>query len=66
MPLLLMTTCAEACFDLNDQSGKETKLTLWYVPGNDAYGLLTRSKRMVESADKLMDGTALYAISTAS
>lgn len=43
-------------FDLNDQTGKKTKLTLWYKPGNDAYGLLTRSKRMVESVDKLMDG----------
>ena len=43
-------------FDLNDQSGKKTKLTLWYTPGNDAYGLLTKSKRMVDSVDKLMDG----------
>jgi len=45
-------------FDLNDQTGKKTKLALWYTPGNDAYGLLTRSKRMVESADKLMDGNS--------
>jgi len=43
-------------FDLNDQSGKKTKLTLWYSPGNDAYGLLTKSSRMARSADKLMDG----------
>jgi len=43
-------------FDLNDQTGKKTKLTLWYNPGNDAYGLLTRSKRMVDSADRLLDG----------
>ena len=43
-------------FDLNDQSGKKTKLTLWYSPGNDAYGLLTKSRRMVESANQLMDG----------
>jgi ectoine hydroxylase-related dioxygenase (phytanoyl-CoA dioxygenase family) len=43
-------------FDLNDQSGKKTKLTLWYSPGNDAYGLLSKSARMVESANKLMDG----------
>ena len=45
-------------FDLNDQSGKKTKLTLWYSPGNDAYGLLTKSQRMVGSADKLLDGTS--------
>jgi ectoine hydroxylase-related dioxygenase (phytanoyl-CoA dioxygenase family) len=43
-------------FDLNDQSGKKTKLTLWYTPGNDAYGLLSKSRRMVESVEKLMDG----------
>jgi phytanoyl-CoA hydroxylase len=45
-------------FDLNDQSGKKTKLTLWYVPGNDVYGLLTRSRRMVNAVDQLMDGDA--------
>ncbi|MEO6638691.1 MAG: phytanoyl-CoA dioxygenase family protein [Ginsengibacter sp.] len=43
-------------FDLNDQAGKKTKLTLWYTPGNDAYGLLTKSKRMVDSVDQLMEG----------
>lgn len=43
-------------FDLNDMSGKKTKLTLWYKPGNDAYGLLTKSKRMVNSVDHLLDG----------
>ena len=43
-------------FDLNDQSGKKTKLTLWYTPGNDAYGLLTKSERMINSVDQLMDG----------
>jgi len=43
-------------FDLNDQAGKKTKLTLWYKPGNDAYGLLTRSDRMVNGADSLMEG----------
>jgi ectoine hydroxylase-related dioxygenase (phytanoyl-CoA dioxygenase family) len=43
-------------FDLNDQSGKKTKLTLWYNPGDDAFGLLTRSRRMVETADRLLDG----------
>lgn len=45
-------------FDLNDQTGKKTKLALWYAPGNDAYGLLTKSRRMVESVNTLMDGRA--------
>ena len=45
-------------FDLNDSSGKKTRLSLWYTPGDDAYGLLTRSKRLVEAVDQLMDGTS--------
>lgn len=43
-------------FDLNDQTGKKTKLTLWYNPGDDAYGLLTRSRRIVMAAGRLLDG----------
>lgn len=42
--------------DLNDNTGKKTKLTLWYKPGNDAYGLLSKSERMVRNVDKLLDG----------
>lgn len=41
-------------FDLNDQTGKKTKLTLWYKPGDDIYGLLTRSKRMVDGVQTLL------------
>ncbi len=43
-------------FDLNDQAGKKTKLALWYTPGDDAYGLLTKSVKMVRSANQLMEG----------
>ena len=41
--------------DLNDQSGKKTKLTLWFTPGEDVYSLLLRSERMVHSVAKLLD-----------
>lgn len=41
-------------FDLNDQSGKSTKLTLWFTPGDDTYGLLTRSERIVGAAQSLL------------
>ncbi len=44
--------------DLNDKTGKKTKLALWFNPGDDVYGLLTRSERMVNSVDKLLEGTA--------
>ena len=49
-------TMRKHSFDLNDQTGKKTKLALWYTPGNDAYGLLTKSEKMVESVNKLMEG----------
>ncbi|MGM9506416.1 phytanoyl-CoA dioxygenase family protein [Larkinella sp. GY13] len=45
-------------FDLDDKAGKKTKLALWFTPGNDVYGLLTRSERMIDSVHKLLDGKA--------
>ena len=41
--------------DLNDQTGKKTKLTLWFTPGNDVFGYLIRSERMVNSVAQLLD-----------
>ena len=53
-------TMKKHAYDLNDQAGKKTKLSLWYKPGNDTYGLLTRSKRLVNSVGELLEGeTAL-------
>jgi phytanoyl-CoA hydroxylase len=49
-------TLHKHAFDLNDLTGKKTKLTLWYTPGNDAYGLLTKSKRIVDSVADLLEG----------
>ena len=44
--------------DLNDQSGKKTKLSLWFTPGNDVFGYLTRSAKMVRSTAQLLDSDA--------
>jgi ectoine hydroxylase-related dioxygenase (phytanoyl-CoA dioxygenase family) len=41
-------------FDFNDQTGKSTKLTLWFTPGDDTYGLLTRSEAMVLAVQDLL------------
>lgn len=49
-------TMKKHSYDLNDQSGKKTKLALWFTPGNDAYGLLTKSERMVHGVDQLLEG----------
>jgi ectoine hydroxylase-related dioxygenase (phytanoyl-CoA dioxygenase family) len=40
--------------DLNDQSGKKTKLSLWFTPGNDVFGYLTRSEKMVHAVQELL------------
>jgi ectoine hydroxylase-related dioxygenase (phytanoyl-CoA dioxygenase family) len=44
--------------DLNDQSGKKTKLSLWFTPGNDVFGYLTRSEKMVHTVAQLLDSDA--------
>src|SRR5215218_169299 len=44
--------------DLNDQTGKKTRLSLWFTPGNDVFGYLTRSERMVQAAAQLLDSLA--------
>lgn len=43
---------------VKDQSGKDTKLTLWFTPGDDAYGLATRSQKMVEGVRTLLGSTS--------
>ena len=48
----------ENALDLNDQTGKKTKLTLWFKPGNDIYSLLIRSERMVRSVAQLLDSNS--------
>ena len=44
--------------DLNDQSGKKTKLSLWFTPGNDVFGYLTRSEKMISSVQQLIGDKA--------
>ena len=44
--------------NVNDSSGKRSKLSLWYKPGNDVYGLLTRGESLVNAVDSLLDGNA--------
>src|SRR3954453_5486019 len=41
-------------WDFNDQSGKSTRLTLWFTPGDDNFGLLVRSKSMVSAVQALL------------
>ena len=51
-------TAAQNAVGTVDKTGKQTRLTLWYTPGDDTYGLLTRSRRMVRSVSQLLDSQA--------
>ena len=41
-------------FDFRDQAGNNTKLTLWFTPGDDTFGLMSRSRRLVDGVQKLL------------
>jgi ectoine hydroxylase-related dioxygenase (phytanoyl-CoA dioxygenase family) len=47
-------TLSNNAIDLNDQSGKRTKLTLWFTPGDDTFGLYTRSESLVKAVSSLV------------
>ena len=44
--------------NVTDSSGKNSKLTLWFTPGEDVYSMMLRSERMVDAASKLLDSDA--------
>lgn len=44
--------------DLNDQTGKKTRLSLWFTPGNDVFGYLTRSEKMVSGVAQFLNSGA--------
>ena len=41
--------------DLNDQTGKKTRLSLWFTPGNDVFGYFTRSQKIIGAVKQLLD-----------
>ncbi len=45
--------------DVKDSSGRRTNLSLWNHPGNDIYGMIARSQRMVETVEQLL-GDEVY------
>ncbi len=49
---------AKNALDLNDLSGKKTRLSLWFTPGNDVFGYLTRSEKMIHSIEQLLGNAA--------
>jgi len=47
------TVMQKNVIDLNDMSGKKTKLSLWFTPGNDLFSYLCRTSRVVSSVSRL-------------
>ena len=45
---------------LNDQNEGKTKLSLWSNPGDGTLGSLTRSRRVVETVEKMLGGPVLH------
>jgi ectoine hydroxylase-related dioxygenase (phytanoyl-CoA dioxygenase family) len=45
---------AKHALDLNDSEGKKTRLSLWFTPGNDVFGYLTRSEKVVNTVAALL------------
>jgi len=44
--------------DLNDQSGKKTRLSLWFTPGNDVFGYFIRNEQLIKCIAPLLDSKA--------
>ena len=40
--------------EVNDKTGRKSKLSLWFTPGSDVFGYMTRSERMVNSVAQLL------------
>jgi len=54
------TVISEKSYDLLDASGYKTRLALWYTPGDDIYGMMSRSRRMVTAVEQLLGGQAAH------
>jgi len=54
------TVISEKSYELLDASGFKTRLALWYTPGDDVYGMMSRSRRMVTAVSQLLGGDVAH------
>ena len=47
-------------FDVNDTAGRKTRLSLWNHPGDDIYGMVSRSARIVERMEQFLGGEVYH------
>ena len=50
----------ENVFDVSDRKGQTSQMTLWNHPGDDLWGMVSRSSRIVTSMEKLLDGEVYH------
>ena len=50
----------ENVFDVSDRKGQNSQMTLWNHPGDDLWGMVSRSNRIVGSMEKLLDGEVYH------
>lgn len=51
---------AASARDVLDASGKASKLSLWNHPSDDAFGMVARSRRMVDTTERLLGGEVYH------
>src|ERR1700738_3230548 len=51
---------ATSAYGRKDATGAETKLALWNHPGDDLYGMFSRSPRIVERMEQLLGGEVYH------
>ena len=54
------TVISENSYELLDASGFKTKLALWYTPGSDIYGMMSRSQKIVSAVKQLLGGEVAH------
>ena len=50
----------ESAYDLADTQGGRTKLSLWNHPGDDIYGMVSRSQRIVDRMELFLGGEVYH------
>lgn len=51
---------AEAAYEVKDKDGGTAKIAIWQGTGDDLYGLVARCERMVNTAERLLDGEVYH------
>jgi ectoine hydroxylase len=49
-----------SAYGRKDATGRETRLALWNQPGEDLYGMVSRSPRIVDRAEQLLEGEVYH------